>query len=88
LIELAFAIVESKIDFSTVYKPNGDFILGENKTIRMHRVFQFIKKYFINTKMMLPNGDIYQKADGLPSGSTFTSLIGSIVNMIVIDFLF
>lgn len=88
MIELAFAILESKIDFRTVYKEDGDFILGEKKANRMYNVFDFVRNYFINTKMMLPNSDIYQKADGIPSGSTFTSIIGSIVNMIVIDFLF
>lgn len=42
-----------------------------------------MKKYFIYTRMRLPDGRIAQKYGNIPSGSSFTQLIGSIVNRIV-----
>lgn len=35
---------------------------------------------FINTKFIMPDGAIYQKDGGIPSGSFFTQLIGSIIS--------
>lgn len=40
-----------------------------------------LMEYFINTPLLLKK-DIIQKHRGIPSGSAFTQLIGSIVNMI------
>jgi len=32
---------------------------------------------------MLPDGSVYRKGQGIPSGSKFTSIIGSLCNMIM-----
>ena len=39
----------------------------------------------IYTKIVLPNYNVVQKSTGLPSGNVFTSIIGSIVNYIVLN---
>lgn len=44
--------------------------------------WQFIVNYFIHTPLML-YGEVKQKHRGIPSGSCFTSIIGTICNMIV-----
>lgn len=35
--------------------------------------------------IVLPNGEIFQKHGGIPSGSGLTSLLGSLCNIIILD---
>lgn len=42
---------------------------------------------FIHSRIIAPDGMIYQKHKGVPSGSAFTSIIDSIVNLILISYM-
>ena len=45
---------------------------------------RWVEDNFINTSILLDNESIRQKAKGIPSGSNFTQLIGSMANFLVI----
>jgi hypothetical protein len=49
-------------------------------------LFDYIKDSFIHSCILLPSGRIVQKHTGIPSGSGLTSLIGSIANMLIIEY--
>lgn len=82
LIDDAFDVLLSNIDV-TAYEgggvPNADHILNQ---------YEYIKNYFINTPLRMPNGDRFRKSAGVPSGSYFTQLIDSVVNWILINYAF
>lgn len=47
-----------------------------------------IVKYFIRTPILMPDGRVYYgKTGGIPSGSYFTGLIGSLCNLLLIEYL-
>lgn len=50
------------------------------------RRWKKIVNYFINTPFILPSGERYRKEGGVPSGSTFTNIIDTIVNAIVVRY--
>lgn len=47
--------------------------------------FKAISDAFINSKILMPDGFVYQKRHGICSGSGFTNLVGSIVNYCLMD---
>lgn len=86
VIKIAFEVLRDMIDFSKIEDSDGTKI--NVKDIKGHHdVFDYLVWNFINTKLTFPSGDTYRKSHGIPSGSAFTSLIGSICNMIITDFL-
>jgi hypothetical protein len=42
---------------------------------------------FIHSRIIAPDGHVYQVHKGIPSGSAFTSIIGSIVNLILVSYM-
>jgi len=58
------------------------FVLGDDPMT--NKVLNTIEYNFINSRVVLPNGEIYQNDYGIPSGSGMTSIIGSLCNLIML----
>lgn len=82
LIEIAFDILSLNIDFVR-YEERGraDFV-------RNLHLYNALKRYFIYTPIRLANGQRFRKRSGIASGSYFTQLIGSVINSILIHWMF
>lgn len=68
LIEDAFAILKQNLTFPD---------------IESELVWEYNKHFFIHTPVVMPDGRLWYKHLGVPSGSYFTQLIDSIANFIV-----
>lgn len=58
------------------------FDLDEEEEIAWKRVVS----YFIHTTILMPDGFVYQKHGGVPSGSYFTQMVDSIVNFLAVQY--
>jgi hypothetical protein len=70
LIDTAFSILGTYFDMSEDEK----------------KVWDKVQHYFIHTPILMPDGNVYVKHKGVPSGSYFTQMVDSIVNYILIQY--
>lgn len=80
LLQAAFNILKANIDFNAYQNTNE-----VPNSYKMELMFNYLRDYFIHTPFRLFDGYRYKKHGGIASGSGFTTLIGSIVNYILIQ---
>nr|UNZ11820.1 hypothetical protein [Tar Brook virus] len=84
LIRDAFGIMLQCFQLNKVYCNDGkEWDVDPAKTKRR---WNKIVNYFINTPFLLPSGERFRKEGGVPSGSTFTNIIDTIINAIVVRY--
>lgn len=75
LIHIAFKILRTWYDMNEIEPESG-------KTVR--DIFNLVENYFIHTPIVMPDSKLYLgKKHGVPSGSFFTQIVDSIVNVII-----
>lgn len=72
-IDLAFDLLESMIDFP-------------DEATRL--IFIYVRRLFMKRKLLSPDGKLFMRFSGVPSGSYFTHLIDSIINWNRVRYLF
>lgn len=88
LLDICFDVLEKMIDFSTMTVRDERINFTDDKASEYKRAFNFVRQNFIHTKIMLPDGTVLRKDQGVPSGSYFTQIVGSLANLILIRTLF
>lgn len=82
LIHVAFDILHHCLDWDNYGNvPSSKKWKQKNKNL-----WDAVKWYFINTPILMPDGRLFRKHHGVPSGTYFTQLIDSVVNYIIIQY--
>lgn len=69
---------------------DGFNILRDNIIIKdkeVENTFRYTKEFFTKTPVIMPDGRLWLKQSGLPSGSYYTQLMGSVMNHIIITYI-
>jgi hypothetical protein len=82
LIHVAFDILKDCIDFE--YDGNRRNTASGRR--KLGALWSAVKWYFINTPILMPDGRLFRKHHGVPSGSYFTQLIDSVVSYILVSY--
>lgn len=83
LIYAAFDILRQNIEWSTFQgKP-----VSKQDAQKWRNVWDAMVWYFVNTPILMPDGRMFRKFRGVPSGSWWTQMIDSVVNYILIEYL-
>jgi len=82
LIHVAFDILKDTIDFEF----DGNVRNTAAGRRKLGALWRAIKYYFINTPILMPDGRLFRKHHGVPSGSYFTQLVDSVVSYILISY--
>lgn len=85
IIRDAFNILAELVDFGKVVDSEG--IVWRVRADRSIRRWKRLVNYFINTPVRSCKGERFLVHGGVPSGSCFTNLIDSIINLIVLRYL-
>jgi len=83
LIRVAFDILHQNIDWEHW---RGKPVSKRNRQ-KWRNVWDGMVWYFINTPILMPDGRMFRKRRGVPSGTWFTQLIDSVVNYIVVKYI-
>jgi len=71
MIDSAFGIIKEALDLSEVEAALFDRVVSD----------------FIHSRLILPDGSMWRVHRGVPSGSAFTSLVDSICNLIILQYI-
>ncbi|QJQ28889.1 RNA-dependent RNA polymerase [Botrytis cinerea partitivirus 3] len=83
LIRTAFDILHQNVDWLNWRgKPTT-----KRSRQKWRNVWDGMVWYFINTPILMPDGRMFRKRRGVPSGTWFTSLVDSVVNYIIVEYL-
>nr|UVZ34176.1 RNA-dependent RNA polymerase [Botryosphaeria dothidea partitivirus 3]UWJ07825.1 RNA-dependent RNA polymerase [Botryosphaeria dothidea partitivirus 3-1] len=83
LIRVAFNILRQNIDWETWH---GETVNKRDRQ-KWRNVWDAMVWYFINTPMLMPDGRMFRKYRGVPSGSWWTQMVDSVVNYILVNYL-
>ncbi|UBZ25878.1 RNA-dependent RNA polymerase [Fusarium mangiferae partitivirus 2] len=83
LIRVAFSVLKQNVNFETF---RGQKV-GKRDAQKWRNVWDAMVWYFINTPILMPDGRMFRKFRGVPSGSWWTQMIDSVVNYILVEYL-
>lgn len=87
LIDLAFDMIKACINFGQYAPDKTGYIGVPYKGTSLEQLFDLISDYFVNTPFVSSTGFEGCKSDGVPSGSTFTNLVDTIISRMILEYI-